>query len=172
MHLIACSHGNGTERLRIVPLFVSLFYRSTFWNGAILFQERSRVNATPERSTFRNETIWTGTITFRCERGLKLGLNVNDSMQFIFFRRFLQRHKWICFLLLGTRTPLKMLTVKLSVTLTSIQTNNTIWSAVQMTARLSFGILEIRMHHSWCAMIIHIGECGVIVWRYIIVGVS
>ena len=24
LHLIACSHGNGTERLRIVPLFVSL----------------------------------------------------------------------------------------------------------------------------------------------------
>ena len=30
LHLIACSHGNGAKRLRIVPLFVSLFYHSTF----------------------------------------------------------------------------------------------------------------------------------------------
>ena len=29
---------NGTERLRIIPLFESLFYRSIFWNRTILFQ--------------------------------------------------------------------------------------------------------------------------------------
>ena len=29
---------NGTERLPIVPLFVSLFSRSIFWNGTVLFE--------------------------------------------------------------------------------------------------------------------------------------
>ena len=30
------------------------------------------MNATPERSTFRNGTIWKGTIAFPCERGLSV----------------------------------------------------------------------------------------------------
>ena len=34
----ASSYGNGTERLRIVPLSVSLFNRSIFWNGTVLFK--------------------------------------------------------------------------------------------------------------------------------------
>ena len=70
-HLIACSHGNGTERLHIVPLFVSLFFIVPLFGTKRSFFKRFRVNATPERSTFQDGTIWNGTIAFPCERGLR-----------------------------------------------------------------------------------------------------
>ena len=38
LRLIACSHENRMERLRIVPLFVPLFYRFTLLNGTMLFE--------------------------------------------------------------------------------------------------------------------------------------
>ena len=38
LQLIACSRGNGTELLCIVPFFGSLSYGSTFWNGTMLFE--------------------------------------------------------------------------------------------------------------------------------------
>ena len=67
-HCLFTRERNGTIAYRstfrityfIVPLFGT--ERSYF--------KRSRVNATPERSTFRNGTIWNGTIAFPCERGL------------------------------------------------------------------------------------------------------
>ena len=57
----------------------TIAYRSTFrityfiapyFGTERCYFKRSRVNATPERSTFRNGTIWNGTIAFPCERGL------------------------------------------------------------------------------------------------------
>ena len=50
---------------RITYFIVPLFGTERF------YFKRSRVNATPERSTFRNGTIWNGTIAFPCERGLQ-----------------------------------------------------------------------------------------------------
>ena len=37
------------------------------------------MNATPERSTFRNGTLWNGTIAFPCERGLSLLPEKNNN---------------------------------------------------------------------------------------------
>ena len=56
----------------------TIAYRSTFrityfivplFGTERCYFKRSRVNATPEHSTFRNGTIWNGTIAFPCERG-------------------------------------------------------------------------------------------------------
>ena len=72
-----CSHENGTAwypvRYRIVPISGSLFrtaqFLDLFWNGPIDFF-RTRVNATPLRTTFWNGPKWNGTISYPCEQGL------------------------------------------------------------------------------------------------------
>ena len=69
-HCLFTREWNGTiaycSTFRITYFIVPLFGTERF------YFKRSRVNATPERSTFRNETIWNGTIVFPCERGLIL----------------------------------------------------------------------------------------------------
>ena len=74
----------GTERNDCLSFHFSyhLFHRSTFGTERCYFKS-SRVNATPERSTFRNGTIWNGTIAFPCERGLN---NSVFKVVFILFR--------------------------------------------------------------------------------------
>ena len=63
--------------MRIVPLSISLTlsFHILEWND-VISSVRSRVNTTPERSTFRNGTIWNGTIAFPCERGLRALANI------------------------------------------------------------------------------------------------
>ena len=64
----------------------TIVYRSTFrityfivplFGTERCYSKRSRVTATAERSTFRNGTIWNGTIAFPCERGLRQRLFKN-----------------------------------------------------------------------------------------------
>ena len=63
----------GTEWNDCVPCHFSyhLFFIVPLFRTERYYFKRSRVNATPERSTFRNGTIWNGTIAFPCERGLR-----------------------------------------------------------------------------------------------------
>ena len=67
-HCLFTRERNGTiayrSTFRITYFIVPLFGTER------CYFKRSRVNATPERSTFRNGTIWNGTIAFPCERGL------------------------------------------------------------------------------------------------------
>ena len=68
----ACSDGNGKERLCTVPLFVSLFSRSIFWNGLVLFEvfpsgrNPSASHFSQQYGTKRNYCVPP------CERGLDL----------------------------------------------------------------------------------------------------
>ena len=67
-HCLFTRERNGTiayrSTFRITYFIVPLFGTER------CYFKRSRVNATPERPTFRNGTIWNGTIAFPCERGL------------------------------------------------------------------------------------------------------
>ena len=67
-HCLFTRERNGTityrSTFRITYFIVSLFGTERY------HFKRSRVNPTPERSTFRNGTIRYGTIAFPCERGL------------------------------------------------------------------------------------------------------
>ena len=38
LHLVSCSHENKIEVLRIVPLFTTMFYHSTYRNGMVLYE--------------------------------------------------------------------------------------------------------------------------------------
>ena len=66
-----CPHENGTVRYRIVPISGSLFrtaqFLDLFSNGPLDFF-RTRVNATPLRTTFWNGPKWNGTISYPCEQ--------------------------------------------------------------------------------------------------------
>ena len=70
----------------------TIAYRSTFrityfivplFGTERCYFKRSRVNATPERSTFRNGTIWNGTIAFPCEGGLYLMLKKHSRFRIL-----------------------------------------------------------------------------------------
>ena len=67
-HCLFTRERNGTiayrSTFRITYFIVPLFGTER------CYFKRSRVNATPERSIFRNRTIWNGTIAFPCELGL------------------------------------------------------------------------------------------------------
>ena len=69
LHCLFTRERNGTiayrSTFRITYFIVPLFGTER------CYLQLSRVNATPERSTFRNGTIWNGTIAFPCERGLR-----------------------------------------------------------------------------------------------------
>ena len=61
---------NGTEQLRTVSLFVSLVQSFHFLERNLFYLKCSRLNATLQRSTFRNNTERSGTIAFPCDRDL------------------------------------------------------------------------------------------------------
>lgn len=62
--------GNTTERLHIVPIFVSFSQSSTFWNGTVLFEEFLRERK-PWAFHLLNGTIglWNEKTALPCERG-------------------------------------------------------------------------------------------------------
>ena len=73
-HCLFTREQNGTIAYRST-FFITYFIVPLFGTERCYFKP-SRVNATPERSTFRNGMIWNGTIAFPCERSLTLLIHI------------------------------------------------------------------------------------------------
>ena len=71
-HCLFTQERNGTIAYRYT-FRITYFIVPLFGTERCYFK-RSSVNATPERSTFRNGTIWNGTIALPCERGLSIAI--------------------------------------------------------------------------------------------------
>ena len=81
-HCLFTRERNGTIAYRFT-FHITYFIVPLFGTERCYFK-RSRVNATPERSTFRNGTIWKGTIAFPCERGLRLVKHISSHVTILF----------------------------------------------------------------------------------------
>ena len=67
-HCLFTREQNG--KIAYHSTFRITYFIVPFFGTERYYFKRSCVNATPERSTFRNGTIWNGTIAFPCEQGL------------------------------------------------------------------------------------------------------